>query len=1850
MAKEIGEEYLSSLADLNVNSKPLINMLTIIAEENIEHAEVIVKAVEHHLAKVNPDIKLPVLYLIDSIVKNVGRDYKALFSQYIVNMFCGVFEKVNEKVREKMFALRQTWNEVFSQQKLYTLDVKINCMDPGWPITAKVKSPAIHLNPNFLKNKAAGDPKLTEMAKLSEMQSQLRDKQRELLELQKHKLELELVATRQRIEEEEKKINLQTASVKMVNPPPIMIPPSVSVPPPNSMGFLPRPGTFPSVMPPHTRPPITATATIAPFGPMPPIPMAGKTRVAPVNPALVSSVQMRDPRLVRQMQQQMARAAEASSSVRFPGPGIGVGGGGGGPGGNKGKMMEARGGTMKSISGSRKVITNKENKSRSTSSSSSSSHGKSQSTSKVSSSSSSSSSKSGGKSSSTSPKGKEKSSASSKERTRRDSSSSSSSGKGGKHRRSHSGDRAKSEKKEHPQVPVVGEKSPKRLKEAPPEVEEAVAVPSTSSNVPNASIFKDMKLAPGTRSFLKQPARTTKSPTPPAPPTMTTTTTTTTSTAETSQVPASCVADVDLRISAPAKLIESTPVAEKAPPVEQPQSSENSEKQPEVKVSSETDEKKKIIDASLTDVDLRQFPSGGVNDAQTGASATQATVQNAEEVKATNDVPATGTKRAIEEEEEVPVTSKKSKSDKLDVLFGSQDMDLRTLGAIKAASEAEPLTPPPPPIISNETESNWAKLKPKTFGNSISRKTKRSEINRNSKPLQGDTPKKQNQLKASLAAIRAKLAEATKPKKPPVQITEILERKRKLPNKFANATPVETSAETVASKTEILAEESSSQDANDASIKIIVAQAQEQLDNESIDQEQYNSMMKQVMQLNETHKMKEAQKREAGDDAARRKLRHQMIKRKSPDPTTPTIESSFATTTAADLRRSENARPSVWDTSAPWQNAFAASAHMINPLANNLQHAWNNPLAPFGNFSAAQNVAEVLQQQQQQLALATQVKQTNMLTIKIDNVPREIRFYDDIAIAFMNWDHPKEIGFQAGQRRITCDDKYSTVLSFNATNTPWTIDGVTYQIRLGCPTRELYIDNKWYECFFNDPIRVELNGVMRTIKIDGPPPQVRIGSLRTDLVVGKINVIIDAVLFIPVFLDGNEQQFEIDGQVHTLQFADFLLTVIINGIPSPVVFGGLPKSYDLRGQKHFIRFTALPAGVVPGKCFIRNMIRTTLQTDLESPPPPSSATTAAAALAAAAAENPSLQGPIGVAKEEDGELTNNAQANPDVEVPAATADDAVTDVQKPKDGEKAPVLNVNIDDLFQKLLASGILAGGQSTLEKSSRDSKSRHEHSEHKSRSSKEKAVKPVSLSRPETIKTRQSAIVHQLFSGMQCSSCGVRFPPEQTMKYSQHLDWHFRQNRRDRDSARKAHSRKWYYDVADWIQYEEIEDLEEREKNWFETQQLELDAGQEDSNQRGGADSPVPSCLALPDDSNRICDVCHDPFEQFYNEETEEWHLRPAIRVEDRTYHPLCYADYQASLTLSESKLSESQEDETAANDTADDDDVKMVEDDEVVIVKQEKIDDEAAEKERILRLGLVPNGDKPTIVPGLDAEDDDVIEVAPLEPTITEILDDDDDDEQQQNSEKENSSTEKSPTKSTSAQFEESDVEIQEPHIPIQDLDEIEDEEPTENQTPAEEAPAKEPLVVKIKEEPKDDGYNEDDAFMDVGTSFDPNEEMIIDEETLDERPPGTELQNGQDGDKKAEGASQDADSAAAVIVVSSEAVAPAKTATGSEVPQMIATIDGNVEMQEAPSTTSTNKIRINISNSVVVGNKPQSSINNVSDPCRDGAQESTEGVTENLLKPSTVKQSLKGHNLRTNAPFANGFETSGLCSIM
>jgi len=46
--------------------------------------------------------------------------------------------------------------------------------------------------------------------------------------------------------------------------------------------------------------------------------------------------------------------------------------------------------------------------------------------------------------------------------------------------------------------------------------------------------------------------------------------------------------------------------------------------------------------------------------------------------------------------------------------------------------------------------------------------------------------------------------------------------------------------------------------------------------------------------------------------------------------------------------------------------------------------------------------------------------------------------------------------------------------------------------------------------------------------------------------------------------------------------------------------------------------------------------------------------------------------------------------------------------------------------------------------------------------------------------------------------------------------------------------------------------------------------------------------------------CYLCHDQFEQFYNEKDEEWQLRNCVEKDKRLYHPMCYEDMVVSLVF--------------------------------------------------------------------------------------------------------------------------------------------------------------------------------------------------------------------------------------------------------------------------------------------------------------------------------------------------------------
>lgn len=137
---------------------------------------------------------------------------------------------------------------------------------------------------------------------------------------------------------------------------------------------------------------------------------------------------------------------------------------------------------------------------------------------------------------------------------------------------------------------------------------------------------------------------------------------------------------------------------------------------------------------------------------------------------------------------------------------------------------------------------------------------------------------------------------------------------------------------------------------------------------------------------------------------------------------------------------------------------------------------------------------------------------------------------------------------------------------------------------------------------------------------------------------------------------------------------------------------------------------------------------------------------------------------------------------------------------------------------------------------------------------------------------------------------------------------------------------------------------------------------------------------------------------------------------------------------------------------------------------------------------------------------------------EPLITEIVDDDDDEYIPASVTREEMGNVAN-NDSQDAVHAESDVEIQEPHIPFTDLDQYDEEanrrKSTEKATTAEEEQQSKDLAntkagdaaaakddhsdfrnIKIKTEPKDDGEDEeDDGFEDVGTVLLTAEELSI-----------------------------------------------------------------------------------------------------------------------------------------------------------
>ncbi|KAL4747186.1 hypothetical protein BDW72DRAFT_183373 [Aspergillus terricola var. indicus] len=108
---EVAEDYKNSLEDLTTNDRFQISNLTVIAKENTEHAMAISRVLENHIRTTPPAQKLPALYVVDSIVKNVGTPYTLFLGRNMYQTFMNAYTLVDSQTRRKLDEMLKTWKE-----------------------------------------------------------------------------------------------------------------------------------------------------------------------------------------------------------------------------------------------------------------------------------------------------------------------------------------------------------------------------------------------------------------------------------------------------------------------------------------------------------------------------------------------------------------------------------------------------------------------------------------------------------------------------------------------------------------------------------------------------------------------------------------------------------------------------------------------------------------------------------------------------------------------------------------------------------------------------------------------------------------------------------------------------------------------------------------------------------------------------------------------------------------------------------------------------------------------------------------------------------------------------------------------------------------------------------------------------------------------------------------------------------------------------------------------------------------------------------------------------------------------------------------------------------------------------------------------------------------------------------------------------------------------------------------------------------------------------------------------------------------------------------------------------------
>ncbi|CCK68107.1 Pcf11p KNAG_0A04300 [Huiozyma naganishii CBS 8797] len=222
--------------------------------------------------------------------------------------------------------------------------------------------------------------------------------------------------------------------------------------------------------------------------------------------------------------------------------------------------------------------------------------------------------------------------------------------------------------------------------------------------------------------------------------------------------------------------------------------------------------------------------------------------------------------------------------------------------------------------------------------------------------------------------------------------------------------------------------------------------------------------------------------------------------------------------------------------------------------------------------------------------------------------------------------------------------------------------------------------------------------------------------------------------------------------------------------------------------------------------------------------------------------------------------------------------------------------------------------------------------------------ATNNASLSNAPTLQLNQQNIlsdnrqvnnsfIHFLYRAKpnKCSLCGKRFgnSPEEKKLQSDHLDWHFRINKRMKGSSgtqtstgstaataatqRNIQSRNWYIPDSEWVLFKDEEivsishDQADRRSGKQRGQSKQATRPHDNDGKFDSAkNAPEKDIVAIsrgkllakyvvvPDsiqDMAFICPICKEKVNGVYDEDSGEWVWKNTIAIENKHFHATCY-----------------------------------------------------------------------------------------------------------------------------------------------------------------------------------------------------------------------------------------------------------------------------------------------------------------------------------------------------------------------